>query len=195
MEESNLLVRKFAEVWELLKKESVRGSVIVACAFIEDQLEELVKSRLIVCEKKKDYLFDGTNAPIGSMSAKIDLAFRTGCIGANNRESLHILRKLRNDFAHLSINISFETQSVKDRTERLLILNREFVEIVWDDLRSDMYSALGIDNPPAYSDLFTDMLKSAGLRNTFEIWASAMTGVLAEKSTEMNRLEWYENIA
>ncbi|MGB6012703.1 MAG: hypothetical protein WBI57_15665, partial [Desulfobacterales bacterium] len=84
---------------------------------------------------------------------------------------------------------------VKDRTERLLILNREFVEIVWDDLRSDMYSALGIDNPPAYSDLFTDMLKSAGLRNTFEIWASAMTGVLAEKSTEMNRLEWYENIA
>ena len=189
MEESNLLVKKFAEVWELLKKESVRGTVIVACAFIEDQLEELVKSRLIVCEKKKDYLFDGTNAPIGSMSAKIDLAFRTGCIGAKIRESLHILRKLRNDFAHLSSNISFETQSVKDRTERLLILNREFVELVWGDLRSNMYSALGIDNPPACSDLFTDMLKSAGYRNTFEIWASAMAGVLAEKRTEMNRLE------
>ena len=194
MEESNLLVKKFAEIWELLKRESVRGSVIVACAFIEDQLEELLKSRLIVCEKKKDYLFDGANAPIGSMASKIDLAFRTGCIGAKNRESLHILRKLRNDFAHLSSNINFETQSVKDRTERLLFLNREFVELAWGGLRSDMYSALGIENPPAYSDLFTDMLKSAGYRTTFEIWASAMAGVLAEESAEMNRLEWRENI-
>jgi hypothetical protein len=119
MEESNLLVRKFAEGWELLKKESVRGSVIVACAFIEDQLEELVKSRLIVCEKKKDYLFDGTNAPIGSMSAKIDLAFRTGCIGANNRESLHILRKLRNDFAHLSRRLSDNSRLQKNRPSRI----------------------------------------------------------------------------
>lgn len=190
MEKYDLFINKFGEVWKILKKESVRGSVIVSCAIIEDQLENLLKARLISCEVDKwDNLFNGPNSPLGNMSAKIDIAFSTACISDKTRQSLHILRKLRNEFAHLSINIDFETQSVKDRTESLLKLNREFVEITWGSVRTEIFSELGITNPPECTDLFSDMFKHVGYRNTFEIWASALAGALAESSNVINRIE------
>lgn len=127
----SLMVIRFEEVWKSLKNESVRGGVIIAAAVIEEQPEELLKNRLVLCCEERDALFEGVNAPIGTMSSKIELSYRTGCFNSKLRKSLHILRKLRNEFAHLSHDISFETQSVKDRTRNLLKLNREFVEFYW----------------------------------------------------------------
>jgi hypothetical protein len=189
MKNDSLMVQRFGEVWRTLKKESVRGSVIIAAAEIEDQLEELLKNRLLLCCEDSDQLFDGSNAPIGTMSSKIELAFRTGCINVKLRKSLHILRKLRNDFAHLSQEIGFDTQSVKDRTTNLLKLNSDFVELIWKDARPEIFALVGVTEPPECNDLFTDMLNNAGYRHTFEILASAVAGSLAEKCTEIERLE------
>ena len=189
MTQDSLMVEKFAEVWRALKKESVRGSVIIAAAEIEDQLEELLKNRFLLCCEESDLLFDGGNAPIGTMSSKIELAYRTGCISAKLRKSLHILRKLRNDFAHLSHEINFDTQSVKDRTRNLLKLNSEFVELIWRESRDEIFSSVGITEPPKCEDYFKDMLQNSGYRHTFEIWASAVAGALAEKCSEIVRLE------
>ena len=182
------MVQKFAEILRTLKKESIRGSVIIAAALIEDQLQELLENRLLLCHEENDPLFSGANAPIGNMSSKIELAYRTGCITGKTRKSLHILRKLRNDFAHLSHEISFETQSVKDRTRNLLKLNSEFVEFMWKGVRTEMFELAGVNDPPPCKDFFTDMLQNAGYRHTFEIWASAVAASLAEKSTEIECL-------
>ncbi|WGL16198.1 hypothetical protein PVT68_15670 [Microbulbifer bruguierae] len=187
--QDSVMIQKFSEVWRALKNESVRGSVIIAAAEIEDQLEELLKNRFLLCCESSDSLFDGGNAPVGTMSSKIELAYRTGCIGPQLRKSLHILRKLRNDFAHLSQEISFDTQSVKDRTRNLLKLNSDFVELIWTGTRDDIFSVAGITEPPKCEDYFSDMLKNAGYRHTFEIWASAVAGSLAEKCSEIERLE------
>nr|WP_320115520.1 hypothetical protein [uncultured Desulfuromonas sp.] len=189
MTQNSFIDKNFLEVWRALKKESVRGSVIIAAAEIEGQLEELLKNRFLLCCEDSDLLFDGGNAPIGTMSSKIELAYRTGCIGAKLRKSLHILRKLRNDFAHLSNEISFDTQSVKDRTRNLLKLNSEFVELIWRESRDEIFSAVGITESPKCKDYFTDMLQNAGYRHTFEIWASAVAWSLAERCSEIVRLE------
>ncbi|WIO74751.1 hypothetical protein QP938_02270 [Porticoccaceae bacterium LTM1] len=188
METESTLSIRFEKVWKALKKESVRGSVVMASAVIEDILEELLKNRLELCCEEHDPLFDGANAPIGNMSSKIELSFRTGCIGPKLRKSFHILRKLRNDFAHLSHDIDFETQSVKDRTRNLLKLNSEFVELIWKEARSELFEIAGINAPEECQDFFSDMLKNAGYRNTFEIWVSAVAGSLAEKCNEIQRL-------
>ncbi|MBU1330984.1 MAG: MltR family transcriptional regulator [Gammaproteobacteria bacterium] len=184
----DLLTETFDVVWGVLKKESVRGSVIVACAILEDKLESVLKNRLTDCNEKSDYLFSGGNAPLGTMSAKIDLAYRTGCISEKVRSGLHIVRKLRNDFAHLSQEIDFDTETVKSRTENLLELNRAFVELIWGGVRKEIFSIAGIKNPPEYTDLLKDMIKYAGYRHMFEIWASALAGSLSELATEVQKL-------
>jgi len=184
-----IMVQRFAEVWRSLKKESDRGSVIVAAAVVEDQLEELLQNRLVQNSDQNDPLFDGANSAIGTFSAKIELAYRTGAISQRVRQSAHILRRLRNDFAHLANEISFDTNSVKDRTRNLLTLNKEFVEFLWTEARDEIFAGVGISSPPECTDFFTDMLQSAGYRHTFQLWASALAGSLAEKSMEIRRLE------
>lgn len=194
MDNEPLMTKKFQEVWQILKKESVRGSVIIASAIIEDLLEELLKKRLLLCDEDNDLLFSGANAPIGNMASKIELSYRIGCISPKLRKSLHILRKLRNDFAHLSHEIDFDTPSVKDRTRNLLELNSDFVKLIWKGLRPEMLSHFGIEESQECQDFFTDMLVNAGFRNTFEIWASAVAGGLAEKNVEIIRLKIMSDI-
>lgn len=184
-----IMVQRFAEVWRSLKKESDRGSVIVAAAVIEDQLEELLKNRLVTNSDQNAPLFDGANSAISTFSAKIELAYRTGAISQKVRQSTHILRRLRNDFAHIANEISFDTSSVKDRTRNLLNLNKEFVGFMWSEAREEIFKGIGIDNPPECTDFFTDMIQSAGYRHTFQLWASALAGLLAERSAEIPRLE------
>lgn len=183
-------VKKFAQIWTLLRSESVRGSVIVAAAINDDILRQMLSVRLLKCNEKQDNLLEGANAPIGNMAARIDLCHRTACISSNTRNSLHLLRKLRNDFAHLSKPISFDDQSVCSRTERLLKLNRQLVEIIWPNARPELFHGAGISDPPKMEeDALDDMLKYAGHRHTFEIWASVVAASLSKKCEEIEAIE------
>lgn len=190
----DILAEKFDEVWRLLKSESVRGSVIVAAAIHDDILKQILSAHLVPCNDKADYLFDGPNAPIGTMAARIDLAYRTARISSQLRQSLHIVRKLRNDFAHLSSPIDFDDTSVRDRTKHLLDLNRSFIELIWLKFRPVIFEAAGvIGSPDIYKDdVVTDMLEYSGYRQTFEIWASAVAGGLAEIYAETESLKEYK---
>lgn len=64
--------------------------------------------------EKADELL-GVGRPIGDAATKIDLLLRLGLLAPATYKSLHWLRKLRNDFAHLSSNLTFETDHVRDR--------------------------------------------------------------------------------
>jgi len=128
------------------------------------------------------------------MASRIELAYRVACISSKLRDSLHIVRKLRNDFAHLSRPISFDDQSVRDRTVNLFELNRPFIEFLWPGVRVDLFQSIGTDSPPTVNaDILVDMLKYAGYRHTFEIWASAVAGVLAELCEEVKPIDEYNS--
>lgn len=179
----------FQHVWASLRTESTRGCVIVACAIIEDKLELILKKRLVKCDDKTDYLFSGGNPPLGTISAKIDLAFRTGCISQNVHKGLHIIRKLRNDFAHLSREICFETESVKSRTDILFDLNREIIELMWGNVRGDLYSFAGVNIPPLRTNLFDEMKANVSYRSIFELLASILAGHLTDLADEIEQLQ------
>lgn len=188
--EVDILSRKFEEVWRSLKNESLRGSVIIAAAVVDEALEELLKARLLPSLEGEDKLFKGANAPINNMASRVELAYRVGCISEKIYKSLHILRKLRNDFAHISLAIDFNTDSVRDRTRALLELNRPLIEFFWPKIRPELFEMAGIKNEPKMSgDILSDMLAHAGYRHTFEIWASSVAGVLAEEVVNAIRIE------
>ncbi|HEY9110162.1 MAG TPA: hypothetical protein VIM92_00110 [Rhodanobacteraceae bacterium] len=142
----------FKDLVEELNKESVRGAMLLGTAWIDDQLTELLKAKLLIpVNSHQDRLFDRSE-PLSDFGPKIELAYRLGLIRRESYDSLKIIRTLRNDFAHLKDPISLETQSVKDRVKRLYQLNHELLKSVDEVIQKvvDTRRHLIID-PDSYS--------------------------------------------
>ena len=100
-----------------LHSESARGRVLIMAAFLEDMIARTLVSVLPPHPSTK-YLLHGSNAPISSFSAKIALARSLGLINDSEYSNLDIVRKIRNEFAHV-IECSFEHDKVRDLTSNL----------------------------------------------------------------------------
>ncbi|MGK5615180.1 hypothetical protein ACSNKO_00180 [Proteus mirabilis] len=72
-----------------LHEESDRGIALLSASIIEDWLSTILKSFLIDNEASKKML-DGFNAPIGTFSAKINMAFSLGLIMKNEYKEIEI---------------------------------------------------------------------------------------------------------
>lgn len=79
--------------------ESDRGAVLVCSSYLEDLLKQLLRTNLKEGEGLRE-LFDGINPPLGSFSARIAACHAMGLIDERMRRDLHIVRKIRNEFAH-----------------------------------------------------------------------------------------------
>lgn len=100
-------------------KESDRAAVIVAASIFDDALCNLLKQYLVPTPSSQDELFDGANAPLSTFSAKIAFAYRLGLISSAFARNLHLIRKIRNEFAHNIHGGSFEESAVKSRVMEL----------------------------------------------------------------------------
>jgi hypothetical protein len=101
------------------EKESDRAAVIVSASIFDDALSNLLRQHLVPNPASVDELFDGSNAPLGSFSAKIALAHRIGLISGSFARNLHLIRRIRNEFAHNIHGGSFEDSGVKCRVMEL----------------------------------------------------------------------------
>ena len=104
---------------EEFSKESDRASVILAAALLDQAIETLLKAKLVPNPTQSDSLFDGGNAPISTFSAKIDLAYRIGVIPGHIARELHLVRRIRNAFAHNVTGCTFSDGSVQSRVMEL----------------------------------------------------------------------------
>jgi DNA-binding MltR family transcriptional regulator len=111
-------VRKFRKA---LTPETDRGCALMAAAFLDETLKELLKANLVNDTKLAHKVFDASG-PLGSFSSRIDMAYLLGLIPKNALRDLHVLRKIRNDFAHVSDNLSFETPNISDRCSDLFFI-------------------------------------------------------------------------
>src|SRR5688572_17018707 len=108
----NLLQEQFA-------KESDRAAVILTASLFENALGQLLRSRLVASPSSTDDLLDGANAPLSTFSAKINAAYRIGLISKRLCRDLHLIRAIRNQFAHNVEGCSFNESSVKSRVLEL----------------------------------------------------------------------------
>lgn len=100
-------------------KETARASVILAAAMLEQGVSNFIQAYLVPVSSGDDNLFNGPNAPLASFSAKIDMAYRVGLISPKMCRDLHLIRKIRNEFAHNVTGCSFENMSVRSRVVEL----------------------------------------------------------------------------
>lgn len=98
VDEDTLLLMK------TLFQESDRGCVLVGAAYLDDELELMLRTNFSNDEKtiKKtiNLLFKGGNAPLSSFWAKTNIAFALELINNETYSAINKVRELRNSFAH-----------------------------------------------------------------------------------------------
>ncbi|HUW84440.1 MAG TPA: hypothetical protein VMZ31_16770 [Phycisphaerae bacterium] len=107
----------------IIKSESDRAKVILSACYLEELLLQLLAIVLQPCTKDKDPLFHGATAPLGTFSAKIEMAARMGLIPDDTQKSLHYVRKTRNRFAHDLVGCNFADPQILDWNRELHQLN------------------------------------------------------------------------
>jgi hypothetical protein len=169
---SNLMMsQNFTKYFDLMRGESDRGSVLVAAALLDGILCELLKSKLAPSIDKKDELF-GDYQPYSSFSARIDLAYRLGLIRPTIRKSCHLLRKIRNDFAHVTDIKGFDHETTQSRIRDLIRLNKSLTNALFDTMRNSL-SAFDINLTSA-----AEITERLGFRLVLELlFATLATGI------------------
>lgn len=95
--------------------EGERSAVILGAARLDVALERSLLSRMSECSGSSDSLF-GPDRPLSSFSAKVSLAARLGVIDGEVERALHLVRRIRNQFAH---SIDDESLSLDRHRDRL----------------------------------------------------------------------------
>ncbi len=89
-----------ADVLFSLLKESDAGLVVLSTSYVDSCFTDAFKKNLInLTSDAEDVLFGGTG-PFATFSAKIRTAHALGWISRSVSNDLHILRRIRNTFAH-----------------------------------------------------------------------------------------------
>lgn len=101
------------------KNESDRAAVILGAAKLDVLLYQLLQAALRPCTGRNDELLDG-DSPLATFSARITLTHRLGLIDDEFCRALHLIRKVRNSFAHELSGISLESGAHRDRIRELV---------------------------------------------------------------------------
>lgn len=96
---------------EVVDSHDDRGLVLSLAAFAEDTLGRLLIAYLRE-EKQAKELVAGFNAPLGTFSSRIKVAFSLGLLDREQYDNLEILRRIRNSFAHNWQGISFDRNDI-----------------------------------------------------------------------------------
>jgi hypothetical protein len=96
---SNPDLRRQYELISKVGAESERGMTVLVVAELDRVLEVVLKSYLAP-GKARDNLFSGGTPPLGTFSARISVARALHLIREDEYELLHLIRRIRNEFAH-----------------------------------------------------------------------------------------------
>lgn len=101
------------------KNESDRAAVILGAAKLDLLLYQLLQATLCPSTARADELLDG-DSPLATFSARIGLCHRLGLIDDNFCRALHLIRRIRNSFAHELSGISLDGGAHRDRIRELV---------------------------------------------------------------------------
>ena len=108
-----------ASIEALRVEKSDRAAAILGFSTLDALLERLLKAWMLP-ETPKD-LFEGSGA-LANASSKIDMAFSLGFISKNEQRDLHLMRKIRNDFAHaFDHKLEFTSAAIASRIKELAL--------------------------------------------------------------------------
>lgn len=115
---------------EEINGQSDRGAGIVGTAWLEESITGALESFLHPRPKSWDRLFKGTG-PLANFAAKIDLCRLLGLVTDAIWADLHLMRSIRNEFAHQVAHkeshskLSFDTPHLRNKCMSLKCVKHE----------------------------------------------------------------------
>lgn len=110
-DEHKIMAEMVQDLPGLYKRVEV-GRVLVAAALLDDMLYMGIQHHMVpltkVVEKR---IFAGTG-PLSNLSSKIDLSYALGIIDSETHKQLHIVRDIRNSFAHSKSQTYFDNEII-----------------------------------------------------------------------------------
>ncbi|EGQ7692024.1 hypothetical protein E2J99_18070 [Vibrio cholerae] len=118
------LVEKRKALKSELSKESDRGCALYATSYIDSALSELLCCALAPDKKIEKELLEGT-APLSTFSARINMAYYLGKISKAEKTDLNVIKKIRNQFAHVAAPMDFNSGKIPDQCKGLSLSYHE----------------------------------------------------------------------
>ena len=115
------ILSEFGEFYSEFKNENDRAAVILGTSKLDLLLYQLLVKFLVPNVGSEDELFDG-DAPLSTFHAKIQMAYRLGLIDRNFVRALHLIRKIRNSFAHEAIGCDLSSGAHRNRVKELRLV-------------------------------------------------------------------------
>jgi DNA-binding MltR family transcriptional regulator len=112
---------RYKEIFDLkisLDAETDRGCSLMIGAYL-DELLKIFLSSLFVADANASVSFLRADGPLGTFSSRIELCYLLGQISEVVRRELHLMRKIRNEFAHTVQLINFSQPAVLARIREL----------------------------------------------------------------------------
>ena len=121
-----------------LENEGDRAAVILVVSKLELILSQILQKYLIPVPDSEDGLL-ANDRPLGTFSARIHMAHRLGLIDNLFSRSLHLIRKIRNDFAHEVEGCTLNSGSHRNRVRDLIapFENLEFFKKLCDSFKKE----------------------------------------------------------
>jgi DNA-binding MltR family transcriptional regulator len=113
--------REVDEFYETLQKETDRGLALVCASYLEVEIRRLLRDFLVEAPKVAERLL-GISGACGTFSSQIDLALLIGLIHPKVYKGLHLIRRIRNCFAHEHRKRSFTDADIASRCRELCAL-------------------------------------------------------------------------
>lgn len=135
------------------RNESDRAAVILGASKIDSLLSMMLDKFLLPCPNSTDNLLSN-NGPLATFSSKIDMCYRLGLIDSHFCRNIHLVRRIRNSFAHEVYGAKLNSGSHRDRVKSLAsslnhhpwfnFLRDNYFQHDVEDVRADFSSSLGI---------------------------------------------------
>lgn len=161
MKPHELDIGDYSEMVRMFHSESDRGAAVLAGSYIESYLAGFLKAHMIN-EANTEKLFTQFG-PLSSFSQRIEISYAFGLIEKSAYEDLHVIRKIRNYFAHHPKDASFDSSPVRDWVDNLgvsgpLVTSEESPELKITDKKKIYLIGTGMFVVTA-----ANLLKSRGL--------------------------------
>jgi hypothetical protein len=142
---------EWASFFDELGRESERATAILAAAWIDHLLERKLTHFFSGGNREARVRLFASNGPFTTFSAKITTAFCAGWLDNDVHHDLHVIRKIRNEFAHQMHGLSMESPRIRHLIESFRVPHREFYD--WGKLKcAAIAEGIGVmfytDRPP-----------------------------------------------
>lgn len=106
-------ILQLAHFSQEFNNESDRGAAMVAASRLDEVLSQVLLAFMADSTVSKG-LLEGPNAPLGSLSSRIEMCFSLGLIEEREYRELNMIRKIRNEFGHRWRDVGFDSAPIAD---------------------------------------------------------------------------------